>query len=167
MNPYKVVYNGYWNFSDTKDCPFCGEKIKRIAIKCKHCLSILDTKEKSESIAQAEKDHEASDNNLQIMKMLFDEFLERVSSAREYIQQKNLNKKSEAISGASRIVTGLQGALNIEKGGELANNLNELYNYVTRRLFEANAHNDLAALKEIHDLMQEIRDACTRMPSSN
>jgi flagellar protein FliS len=62
-------------------------------------------------------------------------------------------------------VIGLQGALDFEKGGDLATNLNELYSYVTRRLFHANAHNDLAVLDEIHGLMREIRDAWEGMPS--
>ncbi len=60
---------------------------------------------------------------------------------------------------------GLQGALDFEKGGDLANNLNELYSYVTRRLFHANAHNDVAVLDEIYGLMREIRDAWEGMPS--
>jgi flagellar protein FliS len=53
----------------------------------------------------------------------------------------------------------------LEKGGDLASNLYELYSYVTRRLFHANAHNDLAALDEIHGLMREIRDAWEGVPS--
>jgi flagellar protein FliS len=62
-------------------------------------------------------------------------------------------------------VLGLQGALDLEKGGELAGNLNELYNYITRRLLHVNARNDLAALDEIHGLMTEIRGAWESVPA--
>jgi len=62
-------------------------------------------------------------------------------------------------------VLGLQGALDFEKGGELATNLNELYNYITRRLLYVNARNDLAALDEIHGLMTEIRSAWETVPA--
>ena len=60
---------------------------------------------------------------------------------------------------------GLQGALDFEKGGDLANNLNELYSYITRRLLHINIHNDLDALNEVHGLMNEIRQAWRDVPS--
>jgi flagellar protein FliS len=107
----------------------------------------------------------ATANNVQLIQMLFDGLLESLSTARGHIQHKNINEKSKAIARASRIVIGLQGALDFEKGGDLANNLNELYSYVTRRLFHVNAHNDVAVLDEIHGLMREIRDAWEGMPS--
>ena len=74
-------------------------------------------------------------------------------------------EKSKAIARASRIVLGLQGALDFEKGGDLAKNLNELYDYVTRRLLHVNAHNDLEALDEIQGLMLEIRSAWETVPA--
>ena len=64
-----------------------------------------------------------------------------------------------------RILVGLQGALDFERGGDLATNLNELYSYITRRLFHVNAHNDVAVLDEIYGLMQEIRDAWEGVPA--
>jgi flagellin-specific chaperone FliS len=63
------------------------------------------------------------------------------------------------------IVVGLQGALDFDKGGDIARNLNDLYSYVTRRLFHVNAHNDLEALQEVHNLMNEIRGAWQVVPS--
>ena len=51
-----------------------------------------------------------------------------------------------------------------ERGGELAQNLDELYGYVTRRLVRANAHNDLEILEEVRSLMAEIRDAWASLP---
>jgi len=107
----------------------------------------------------------ASANNVQLIQMLFDGLLESLVAARGHIQHRNINEKSKAIARASRIVLGLQGALDFEKGGDLASNLNELYSYVTRRLFHVNAHNDLAVLDEIHGLMKEIRDAWEGVPS--
>jgi len=107
----------------------------------------------------------ASANNVQLIQMLFDGLLESLVAARGHIQHRNISEKSKAIARASRIVLGLQGALDFEKGGDLASNLNELYSYVTRRLFHVNAHNDLAVLDEIHGLMKEIRDAWEGVPS--
>jgi flagellar protein FliS len=107
----------------------------------------------------------ATANNVQLIQMLFDGLLESLSTARGHIQHNNIAEKSKAVARASRIVIGLQGALDFEKGGDLANNLNELYSYVTRRLFHVNAHNDIAVLDEIHGLMREIRDAWEGVPA--
>ncbi|PIT72012.1 flagellar export chaperone FliS [Limnohabitans sp. B9-3] len=107
----------------------------------------------------------ATANNVQLIQMLFDGLLESLSTARGHIQHNNIAEKSKAVARASRIVIGLQGALDFEKGGDLASNLNELYSYVTRRLFHVNAHNDIAVLDEIHGLMREIRDAWEGVPS--
>jgi flagellar protein FliS len=107
----------------------------------------------------------ATANNVQLIQMLFDGLLESLSTARGHIQHNNIAEKSKAVARASRIVIGLQGALDFEKGGDLASNLNELYSYVTRRLFHVNAHNDVVVLDEIHGLMREIRDAWEGVPS--
>jgi flagellar protein FliS len=107
----------------------------------------------------------ATANNVQLIQMLFDGLLESLSAARGHIQHNNINEKSKAIARASRIVIGLQGSLDFEKGGDLANNLNELYSYVTRRLFHVNAHNDVVVLDEIYGLMREIRDAWEGVPA--
>ena len=66
---------------------------------------------------------------------------------------------------AGRIVIGLQGALDLEKGGDLANNLYELYSYVTRRLIHVNARNDLEVLQEVYVLMSDIRQAWRDVPN--
>jgi len=102
---------------------------------------------------------------VQLIQMLYDGLLESLSTTRGHIQHGNQSEKAKSIARASRIVLGLQGALDFEKGGDLANNLNDLYSYVTRRLFQVNAHNDLVALDEIYGLMREIRDAWQGVPA--
>ena len=69
----------------------------------------------------------ANASNVQLIQMLFDGLLESMSATRGHIQHKNIQEKSKSIARASRIVLGLQGALDFEKGGDLASNLNELY----------------------------------------
>jgi flagellar protein FliS len=96
--------------------------------------------------------------------MLFDGLLESLAATKGHIQNGAIVEKGKSIARASRIVIGLQGALDFERGGDLANNLNELYGYVTRRLLHVNARNDLDALEEIFGLMNEIRSAWEGVP---
>lgn len=107
----------------------------------------------------------ATANNVELIQMLFDGFLDTLSLARGHIQHNAIEEKSRALSKAGRIVVGLQSALDFEKGGELAKNLNDLYAYVLRRLFLVNARNDLEILAEVHGLMREVAQAWQALPS--
>ena len=106
----------------------------------------------------------ASANGVQLIQMLFDGLLESLAATKGHIQNGAIVEKGKSIARASRNVIGLQGALDFERGGDLANNLNELYGYVTRRLLHVNARNDLDALEEIFGLMNEIRSAWEGVP---
>jgi len=94
-----------------------------------------------------------------LIRMMFDALIDSLNLAQAHIERKEQQGKWDSISRASRIVIGLQSALDHEKGGELAANLDELYGYVSRRLIHANAHNDVAIIAEVRGLMAEIRDA--------
>ncbi|MGB4346795.1 MAG: flagellar export chaperone FliS [Burkholderiaceae bacterium] len=107
----------------------------------------------------------AAADNVQLIQMLFDGLIESLSTAQGHIQNGAIMEKSKSLARAGRIVVGLQGALDFEKGGDIARNLNELYSYVTRRLFHVNAYNDLSVLSEIHNLMDEIRQAWQVVPT--
>ena len=104
-------------------------------------------------------------NNVALIQMLFDGLTDTLVAAQGHLAHGAIQEKGKCIARASRIVIGLQGSLDFAKGGELAQNLNDLYNYVTRRLIFANAHNDMAVLQEIHGLMTEIRSAWREVPS--
>lgn len=107
----------------------------------------------------------SSANNAQLIQMLFDGLIESLAKAKGHMVHGTIKEKSDAIGRAGRIVVGLQGALDFKQGGDLAQNLNELYAYVTRRLFHINAHNDLAALDEVFNLMNDIRQAWSTLPT--
>ena len=104
-------------------------------------------------------------DNVQLIQMLFDGLIESLATARGHMERGSIVEKSKSLSRAGRIVVGLQGALDFEKGGDIARNLNDLYSYVTRRLFHVNANNDLEALQEVHNLMNEIRSAWLQVPT--
>lgn len=92
--------------------------------------------------------------------MLFDGALQAISLARIGIGEKDIPKKGMAISKAIDIVlNGLRISLNREEGGKLAEDLYALYDYIGRRLLQANVANDIGALNEVEHLLSEIRSA--------
>ena len=107
----------------------------------------------------------ASADNVQLIQMLFDGLNESLVAASGHIQNGSIEEKSKSLARASRIVVGLQGALDFERGGELAHNLNDLYAYVTRRLLHVNISNDMEVLSEVMGLVKDISDAWQNLPA--
>jgi flagellar protein FliS len=85
--------------------------------------------------------------------------IERIRRARTLAQRGERGPKSEAIRGAAAIVDALRLALDQRRGGALAEQLDALYEYVGRRLVEANAADDIARLDECEQLLGGIDSA--------
>ncbi len=101
-----------------------------------------------------------------LVALLFDGFVAAVNRARGAMRERDLQAKGRAIGHALRIVDeGLRGALNLEAGGRLAADLDDLYAYVGLRLTRANLHNDESALDECLRLIQPLRDAWAAIAS--
>jgi flagellar protein FliS len=99
-----------------------------------------------------------------LIQMLFDTYLVRVDQAALAIENQDMNAKGTAISKALAIMGGLEEGLDLEKGGELAENLQSLYRYVRQRLLVATDKNDAEALKEARELIFQIKDAWDQIP---
>lgn len=84
---------------------------------------------------------------------------ERARLAVACLERGDLLRKSQAISDASAIIGGLNGSLNHEAGGEIADGLAALYDYAQRRLLEANTGNQAAPLQEVDALLADIETA--------
>jgi len=95
-----------------------------------------------------------------LIAMLYDGAIDAVAAARGALQRGDIATKGAAISKAVRIVEeGLRGGLNTNAGGQLADNLGQLYIYIIGRLTHANLHNDDSALRECIELLTPLRDA--------
>ncbi len=84
---------------------------------------------------------------------------ERARLAIACLDRGDLPRKAQAITDASTIIGGLNGALNLEAGGEIAGGLQALYDYAQRRLLAANLDNDAAPLHEVDALLGDIESA--------
>ena len=92
-----------------------------------------------------------------LIQMLFEGALERLASAKGHLQRNEIASKGEQIGKAINIIGGLHDSLNLEAGGELARNLDVLYDYMQRRLLQANQKSDPAVLDEVAGLLRELK----------
>lgn len=99
---------------------------------------------------------EASPHRL--IQMLMQGGLDRVAQAKGALERGAMAEKGELVGKAISIVGGLREALDKDVGGELADNLDRLYDYMTRCLLEANRSNDAAKLDEVGRLLGEIKE---------
>ncbi len=101
---------------------------------------------------------EASPHNLILM--LYDGALIALANAQRHMDCNEVAEKGLAISRAiDIIVNGLQACLDLKSGGNIAEHLDALYDYMGQRLLHANMHNDAAALKEVAALLQELKSS--------
>ena len=100
----------------------------------------------------------------QLVLMLLDGALGKFAVAKGLIARNETAKKGEAIGQAISIVNGLRSSLDMSAGGEIAANLDSLYEYIERRLLEANLNNDVAILDEVSSLLREIKTAWESIP---
>ncbi|MCQ4276328.1 flagellar export chaperone FliS [Stutzerimonas degradans] len=92
-----------------------------------------------------------------LIQMLMQGGLDRISQARGAMEREAYPEKGVLIGKAINIIGGLRDVLDKEAGGELATNLERLYEYMTMRLFEASRHNDVSKLDEVAKLLSEIK----------
>jgi len=101
----------------------------------------------------------------QLIKMLLEGALERVATASGAMARGEVAVSGESIGKAIGIVDSLRVSLDREQGGQIADNLSALYDYMTRRLLEANATRDPDMLGEVAGLLREIKVAWDQVPA--
>ncbi|MFI8687995.1 flagellar export chaperone FliS [Rossellomorea sp. NPDC077527] len=88
--------------------------------------------------------------------MLYNGSLKFIHIAKKAIEEKNIELKNTNIQKTQAIVNELMVTLNTDL--EVSQNLMALYDYINRRLTEANIKNDVAILEEVEGLITDFRD---------
>ena len=99
-----------------------------------------------------------------LIQMLMEGALEKINLAKGYMQRGEIALKASHISWAISIIDGLRMSMDKDSGGEIAQNLDSLYDYMGRRLVEANLHNNIEILNEVAGLLLEIKLAWDAVP---
>jgi flagellar secretion chaperone FliS len=96
----------------------------------------------------------------QLIVMLYEGAELAVRMAIKHINEGDLMKKSAAITKASSIIgDGLRASLDLQQGGNIAQQLDALYDYMNKRLMLAHLNNQTAPLEEVLGLLRELHGA--------
>ncbi len=92
--------------------------------------------------------------------MLFEGAMIAVNDARRHLIDKQIAARGMAISKAIMIIeNGLKASLDMNSGGDLAQHLANLYDYMRNQLLSANLHGSDRPLEEVHRLLGDLKDA--------
>lgn len=92
-----------------------------------------------------------------LIQMLLDGAVDRIAQAKGALYSGDTAAMGEALGKALGIISGLQGCLDREQGGEIAANLDRLYDYMSLRLMDVHSGHDAAPLDEVVGLLGTIK----------
>lgn len=101
----------------------------------------------------------------QLVACLLDGVLTRIATARRALQCGDAAERGAASTRIIEILGYLDGILDVEAGGEVAERLRSLYSYCLQRVFTANRQADDAAYAEVAALIGEIKTAWDALPA--
>ena len=97
--------------------------------------------------------------------MLYDGAIKNASFAVEHMKSGQIEKVHDCLIKTKNIVTELMATLNMDIGGDIANNLQSLYSYMFSQLIEANMNKKTEPVVVVIDLLKELRAAWTQINS--
>ncbi len=103
----------------------------------------------------------------EVLLMLYEGAIKFLSQAKQRMREKNYAEKGILISKALDVIAELDGSLNAEKGGELAQNLHKLYFYCNTRLLRANLEMNEEYVDEVIKILEAMRTAFKQISSTD
>jgi len=92
-----------------------------------------------------------------LIQMLMEGALTRMSQAKGFIEREDHEAKAAVLGRVVEIIATLQSSLDHNQGGEIAGELERLYDYMNRRIIDAMSNNDVDILDEVMGLMLQIK----------
>lgn len=103
----------------------------------------------------------------ELLLLLYEAAIKFLRQAKERMEAKDYAQKGILISRALDIIAELQNSLNVQKGGELADNLFKLYFFCNTRLLRANMNMDTKIVDEVIKVLSGLRDAYRQIIKQN
>ncbi|MDZ4201229.1 MAG: flagellar export chaperone FliS [Gallionella sp.] len=94
---------------------------------------------------------------LELIVMLYDGAIDSLEKSVEAINRKDIPAKLKNIDKTLAILEELEGSLNMEAGGRVSENLQQLYQYIMKELVAANLKNDQLRIRKAINLLEDLR----------
>lgn len=101
------------------------------------------------------------------IKLVFSNITGKLSAAKVLIERKDFEKKGILLSECITLFGALQQILDFEKGNEISQNLDALYDFCQQKLLDANMKNDAAQIDEVLAIISEIKAGWESIPAEH
>ncbi|WP_199609252.1 flagellar export chaperone FliS [Flocculibacter collagenilyticus] len=106
----------------------------------------------------------ANANPYELITIVLTNIIGKLSGAKAHIERNDTEQKGKLISDSITLVGALQDSLNMNDGGDVSNNLYNLYDYAQRTLLEANLNNSTELLDVVIEIMRNIKEGWEAIP---
>ena len=96
---------------------------------------------------------------VQLIHLAYEGAIESLTEARGHMAAKRIHERARAVTKVQLILTELQSSLDFKKGGEVSVQLGRLYDYMQRRLNDANFKQSEEPLAEVQTLLETLDSA--------
>ncbi len=100
-----------------------------------------------------------------VVQMLMAGAIERLIQGKVAMEQGNIPVKGERLGKALDIIISLRSCLSMEDGGDIATNLDQLYEFVITQITVSNQTNNPAPLDDVIEIIREIKSAWDQIPA--
>lgn len=97
--------------------------------------------------------------------LAYDGIIRHLLAARRAIEEKNIEARFISNKKAADIISYLMETLDMEKGGEVAENLQRLYFYMLRKLVEVDIKNSVEAVDDVLGHVRKLRSSWEQLAS--
>jgi len=104
---------------------------------------------------------------LQLVVMCYDGMLRFMKKVHDAIEANDIPNRVTYLNKTLAIVDELQGSLDFVRGGDVARNLDRIYNYLSNELMKVGMHNDLKTLNHLDTLVRDLRSAWSDIANNN
>lgn len=105
-------------------------------------------------------------NPHQLVALLMQGAIDNLAAAKGYMDRSDFDRKAKTLSKVIAIVTELKSSLDMDNGGEISENLSNLYDYMFKLILAGSMENNPDRLTEASDLMQSLLDSWNTIPDS-
>ena len=97
-------------------------------------------------------------NKEKLLIMLYQGCIKFLRLAKKSINNDNIEGANNYIIRSQDIIQELMNTLDMEKGGDISNNLYQLYDFMNRQLIKANVNKDVEKIEVVEVMMKELLD---------